>query len=169
MGEIVNKVQQSGIITLDLEEMYPHGTRFVIDLKEQLWEGLALKEKNFRTWVREHDWAQYQDAYIAINCSAEAIIPTWAYMLVSTAVQPYALLVTAGNSQELERSIFSAFIQNLDITPYIDARVVIKGCSKLPVPLSAYTELTARLQEHVKSLMFGEPCSTVPLYKRPKV
>ena len=168
MSDIVNKVQKSGIITLDLEEMYPQGSRIVIDLADQLWEGLALKEKDFRAWVKEHDWSQYTNAFVSVDCSVDAIIPTWAYMLVAVQLEPVAQLVTAGNEHDLERSIFTRFISELDPTTYQDARVVVKGCSKLPVPLSAYSELTAKLRPVVKSLMFGEPCSTVPLYKKPK-
>ena len=166
MSEIVNKVEQSGLIQLDLEQLYPMGKRVVIDLKEQLWEGLALKEKDFRAWVKEHDWAQYADAYVSVHCSSEAIIPTWAFMLVSVQLQPYAKLVSAGNKEDLERTIFTGFVRDFDTTPYKDGRVIMKGCSKLPVPLNAYAELTAKLTPVVKSLMFGEPCSTVPLYKR---
>lgn len=168
MSDIINKVQQSGIITLDLEDMYPHGERIVIDLAEQLWEGLALKEKAFRTWVKEHDWSQYNRAFVSVHCSIDAIIPTWAYMLVAAELGKHAAFVSAGDKAQLEAAIFTRFVQQLDTLPYSDGRVVIKGCSKLPVPLNAYTEITAKLQPVVKSLMFGEPCSTVPLYKRPK-
>ncbi len=168
MSEIVNKIQQSGLINLDLGELYPKGDRVIIDLKDQLWEGLALKEKDFRVWIKEHDWSQYEGAFVSVDCSADAIVPTWAFMLVSVHVQPYASFVTAGSNEQLERAIFTRFIERLDLTPYTDGRVVIKGCSTLPVPLSAYAELTAKLTPITKSLMFGEPCSTVPLYKKPK-
>lgn len=168
MSEIVNKIEQSGLITLNLEEMYPSGKRVVIDLKEQLWEGLALKEKDFRAWVKEHDWSQYQSSYVSIHCSADAIIPTWAFMLVSVQLQPFAKMVTAGDAQALESAIFTRFAASFDTTPYEGERVIMKGCSNLPVPLNAYAELSARLSAVVQSLMFGEPCSTVPLYKKPK-
>jgi len=168
MSEIVNKVQQSGLVTLDLEELYPHGKRVIIDLKEQLWEGLALKEKDFRTWIKEHDWSQYKGHYVGIHCSADAVIPTWAFMLVSVQLAPYANLVSAGDLQQLEQAIFTRFVERFDTEPYTNARIIVKGCSTLPVPLNAYTELTAKLTAVAKSLMFGEPCSTVPLFKKPR-
>lgn len=168
MSEIINKVQQSGLITLDMEQDYPSNKRVVIDLKEQLWQGLALKEKDFRQWVKEHDWSLYQDCFVTIDCTADAIVPTWAYMLISVSLAPFAALVTAGNEERLEQSVFSQYVRSLDLDQYRDARVVVKGCSKVPVPISAYAELTALLTPVVRSLMFGEPCSTVPLYKRPK-
>jgi hypothetical protein len=168
MTEIENKVQKSGIVTLDLEELYPKGERMVIDLAERLWQGLALKEQDFRQWVKEHDWSAYADKFVSIDCTADAIVPTWAYMLVSVHLSPFAKLVTSGDGQALEQHIFTDFVRNLDPSAYADARVVVKGCSKLPVPLSAYAELTHRLTPIVKSLMYGEPCSTVPLFKRPR-
>jgi hypothetical protein len=165
---IINKVASSGIITLDLEEMYPAGERVVFDLKPLLWQEIALKEDDLRAFCKDHDWAQYQGKYVSVHCSADAIIPTWAYMLVATHLQPFAEFVTQGDADQLERTIFTRFVQQLGVEPYRDARVVVKGCSKLPVPLNAYVELSAKLQPVVKSLMFGEPCSTVPLYKAPK-
>lgn len=165
---IVNKVAASGIITLDLEELYPQGERTVFDLQPLLWQGIALKESELRDFVKAHDWAAYAGQMVGIHCSVEAIIPTWAYMLVAVYLQPHAAFVTQGDAEQLERAIFSRFVQQLDPTPYRDARVVVKGCSKYPVPLNAYVELAARLLPVVKSLMFGEPCSTVPLYKAPK-
>lgn len=166
MSEIINKVASSGIITLDLEEMYPNGDRIVFDLKPLLWQEIALKEDELRTFCKEHDWSQYQGKFVSVHCSADAIVPTWAYMLVATHLQPFAAFVTQGDAEQLERAIFTRFVQQLDEEPYCDARVVVKGCSKLPVPLNAYVELSAKLVPVVKSLMFGEPCSTVPLYKR---
>lgn len=168
MSEIINKVASSGIQTLDLENLYPQGKRTVFDIAPLLWEGIALKEKDFRAFVTDHDWAQYQGRFVSVHCSADAIIPTWAYMLVATHLQPYASFVTQGDADQLERAIFTRFVHRLDIEPYRAARIVVKGCSKLPVPLNAYVELSARLLPVVKSLMFGEPCSTVPLYKAPK-
>ncbi|MCB0791974.1 MAG: DUF2480 family protein [Flavobacteriales bacterium] len=166
---ILNKVAASGIITIDLEEMYPQGERVVLDLKPLLWQEVALKEDDLRDFCKAHDWAQYNGKFVAVHCSADAIIPTWAFMLVATHLQPHAAFVTQGGSDQLERAIFTRFVQQLDIGPYQQARVVVKGCSKLPVPLNAYVELSAKLLPVVKSLMFGEPCSTVPLYKAPKV
>ena len=165
---IINKVASSGIVSLDLEELYPQGERAIFDIAPLLWEGIALKEKDFRAFVKDHDWAQYQGQYVSVHCTVDAIIPTWAYMLVATHLQPYAAFVTQGDADQLERAIFTRFVQLLDVEPYRGARIVVKGCSKLPVPLNAYVELSAKLLLVVKSLMFGEPCSTVPLYKAPK-
>ncbi|MBK6776902.1 MAG: DUF2480 family protein [Flavobacteriales bacterium] len=168
MSEIINKVATSGIITLDLEEIYPQGERAVFDLKPLLWQEIALKEEDLRTFAKTQDWSQYKDKFVAVHCSADAIIPTWAFMLVATHLQPHAVFVTQGDADQLERAVFTRFVQQLDVEPYRNARVVVKGCSKLPVPLNAYVELSAKLLPVVKSLMFGEPCSTVPLYKAPK-
>lgn len=167
-GPIVNKVAASGLITLDLEELYPAGARVVVDLAPVLWQGLALREDDLRAFVKEHDWAAYTGKMVAVHCSADAIIPTWAYMLVATALQPHAAFVTQGDADQLERALFTRFVQSFDVAPYREARVVVKGCSHLPVPLNAYVELAAKLLPVVKSLLFGEPCSTVPLYKAPK-
>ena len=166
MGEIINKVQQSGLITIDLEEYYPKEERVEYDLAQNLWQGLALKEKDFREFVSANDWSVYKNKLVAITCTADAIVPTWAFMLVSGSVQPYAKKIIFGNLQELESAVFSDIIRSLDANIFRDARVVIKGCSKLPVPVSAYVELTNKLLPVVKSLMFGEPCSTVPIYKK---
>ena len=166
MGEIINKVQQSGLITIDHEEYYPKEERVEYDLAQNLWQGLALKEKDFREFVSANDWSVYKNKLVAITCTADAIVPTWAFMLVSGSVQPYAKKIIFGNLQELESAVFSDIIQSLDANIFRDARVVIKGCSKLPVPVSAYVELTNKLLPVVKSLMFGEPCSTVPIYKK---
>ncbi|MCB0771090.1 MAG: DUF2480 family protein [Flavobacteriales bacterium] len=165
---IINKVASSGIITLDMEEMYPAGERVVFDLKPLLWEEVALREDDLRAFCNEHDWSQYAGNLVSVQCSADAIVPTWAFMLVATHLQPHVAFVTQGSIDQLERAIFTRFVQRLDVEPYRNARVVVKGCSKLPVPLNAYVELSAKLLPVVKSLMFGEPCSTVPLYKAPK-
>src|SRR5690606_36199610 len=130
-----------------------------------LWEDIALKEKDFRAFLKDHDRSRYQGQYVAVHCSVDAIIPTWAYMLVAVHLQPFAAFVTQGDAGQLERALFTRFVQGLDVEPFRGARVVVKGCSKLPVPLNAYVELSAKLLPEVKSLMFGEPCSTVPLFK----
>lgn len=165
---IINKVALAGIITLDLEELYPKGERVVFDLKPLLWQEVALKEADLREFVKTHDWAQYTGKFVSVHCSADAIIPSWAYMLVMTHLQPYAAFVTQGDAEQLERAIFTRFIAGLDTAPYHGARVVVKGCSNLPIPLNAYVEIGAKLMPYVKSLMFGEACSTVPLYKAAK-
>ncbi len=168
-GPIINKVATSGIITLDMEDLYPPGERVVFDLEPLLWQGVALKEDDLRAFCKTHDWSRYAGKLVTVHCSADAIIPTWAYMLVATHLQPHAAFITQGDADQLERAVFSRFVQGLETDNYRGARVVVKGCSKLPVPLNAYVELSARLLPVVRSLMFGEPCSTVPLYKAPKI
>ena len=168
-NHIINKVASSGIVTLDLEELYPQGERVVFDLKPLLWEEVALKEEDLRTFVKTHDWSQYKGQFVSVHCSVDAIIPTWAFMLVATHLQPHAPFVSQGDADQLERALFTRFVEQFDVEPYRNVRVVVKGCSKLPVPLNAYVELSAKLIPVVKSLMFGEPCSTVPLYKAPKL
>lgn len=167
-GNITNKVASSGVVTLDLEELYPQGERVVFDLKPLLWQEMALREDDLRTFCKTHDWAQYRGKFVAVHCSADAIVPTWAFMLVAVYLQPYAVFITQGDAEQLERAIFTRFVQQLDVEPWRGARVMVKGCSKLPVPLNAYVELSAKLLPVVKSLMFGEPCGAVPLYKAPK-
>ena len=166
MEEIVNKVAASGLVTINLEEFYPAGDRVSIDLAEQLWQGLALREKDFRSWIQTHDWSQYQGKHVAVFCSVDAIIPAWAFMLVASALSDYAVTVVQGNRNELEEVLFRNVVDGLDVTVYQDKRCVVKGCSNLPVPQSAYTHLVVRLRPVVRSIMFGEPCSTVPVYKR---
>ncbi len=167
-NEIVNRVAQSGLITIDLGEYYPQGARLVLDIKDQLFQGMILREKDFREFVKTHNWTQYQDAYVAVTCSADAIIPDWAWMLLSVSLAPFAKKIVFGNLELLETVLYSEILSQLDAEQYKDARVVVKGCGDKPVPLTAYVELTRRLQPVVKSLMYGEPCSTVPVYKQPK-
>ncbi len=163
--EIVNKVAASGLVTINLEDLYVQGERRVIDLAGWLYEGIVLREKDFRDAIKSHDWHQYNDALVAVHCTADAIVPTWAYMLITAALQPYARKIVFGDVTQLETELFNDKLATLDPAPYAGARVVIKGCSKVSVPVSAYMALTARLQPHVRSIMFGEPCSTVPVYK----
>ena len=166
MSEIVNRVAQSKLVTLDLEEYYPKGSRLQMDIKDWLFEGLILKEKEFRNQITSHNWEQYNDAYVAIYCSTEAIIPGWAYMLVSTKLQPYAKKVVLGSLEDMETSLFQAIIEDLDISDFKDKPVIIKGCSNKPIPPNAYIWATIKLQPVAKSIMYGEACSSVPLYKR---
>jgi hypothetical protein len=140
MDEIVNKVAASGIITLDMEELYPQGERVVFDLKPLLWQEVALKEDDLRAFAKTHDWSRYKGKLVSVHCSVDAIIPTWAFMLVATHLQPHAAFITQGDADQLERAVFTLFVQNIDLEPYRGARVVVKGCSKLPVPLNAYGE-----------------------------
>ena len=167
-NEITNKVASSGIITIDLEEFYPKGERKLIDIKAQLFQELILREKDFREYIKTNDWSIYQDCYVAIICSADAIIPTWAYMLMSLALEPYAKKISFGNLEQLESILYEEQLSKHDFEQYKDARVVVKGCGKLPVPTQAYVNLSAKLKPLAKSIMYGEPCSTVPLYKAPK-
>ncbi len=167
-AEIVNRVANSGLITLDLEEYYHPGERVVYDLKDNLYMGLILKEKDFRAFLKEHDWSQYAGKNVAITCTEDAIVPTWAYMLLTLQLQPFAHTIVFGNLNDLEEKLYFDAIAKIDPESYRSARVVVKGCSKVPVPTAAYVEITRVLRPFVQSLLFGEPCSTVPLYKRPK-
>jgi hypothetical protein len=166
--EIVNKVTNSGLITINLEEYYPEGDRVLFDLTPWLFEELILKEKDFREHLKQHDWSAYQNKFVAVTCSADAIIPAWAFMLLYSHLEPFAKKIVFGDLQRLEEEIFEDIISNFDLTPYIDQRVIIKGCSKKEIPMFTYAALTAKLRPHVKSIMFGEPCSTVPVYKKVK-
>ncbi len=163
---IVNKVANSGLITFNLEEYYVNGERMVYDIKDNLFHGLILKEQDFRAFVKEHDWSQYAGKHVAITCSADAIVPTWAYMLLANRMKPYAGEVIFGNLDTLEAILFSKALSKVNLSDYVDQRVVIKGCAHLEVPVNAYVEITALLTPIVKSLMYGEPCSTVPIYKK---
>jgi len=166
MSEIVNRVAQSKLMTLDLEEFYPEGTRLQIDVKDWLFQGLVLKEKEFRNQIAEHKWEQYEDAYVALYCSTEAIIPGWAFMLISTKLQPYAKKVVLGSLEDLETIIFKSIIEELNVSDFKDKPVIIKGCSNKPIPPNAYLWATIKLQPVAKSIMYGEACSSVPLFKR---
>ena len=166
MSEIVNRVAQSKLVTFDLEDYYPKGARVVLDIKDWLYEGIILREKEFRTSLENHDWSQYKDSYVAMTCSTDAIVPGWAYMLLTTKLQPYAKKVVQGTLQDLETILYQSVIENLDISSFQDKSVIIKGCSNKPVPPNAYLGLTERLQTVAKSIMYGEACSSVPLFKR---
>jgi hypothetical protein len=166
--EIINKVANSGIVQLDLEEIAPVGERVVYDIKQNLWEEMILKEKDFREFIKSNDWSVYKDKYVALTCSADAIVPTWAYMLLAGALQPHAKKIVFGTLNTLDTLLWNEAMKNIDLEKLKDARVVVKGCSTIPVPEAAFTELTNYLLPHVKSLMFGEPCSTVPVYKKAK-
>lgn len=163
---IVNKVAQSGLVTLDPAAFYPEGERVVYDIKDNLFQGLILREKDFREFVKTHDWSQYDGKNVAVTCTADAIVPAWAYMLLANRLAPYAKEVVFGSEEVLETVLFVKNIANMDVEQYRDQRLVIKGCGDIDVPVSAYVELTRKLTPVVKSLMFGEPCSTVPIYKK---
>ena len=164
--EIVNRIAQSKLIALDLEDFYPKGERILIDISQWLYEGLILREKEFRTYLEKEEWEQYQDTFIALSCSSDAIIPGWAYMLITTKLQPYAKRIVVGNLEVLETSIFQDIVANMDVKVFDQKSVIIKGCSKKPIPPNAYLWLTAKIQTVAKSIMYGEACSSVPLFKK---
>lgn len=166
--EIVNRVARSPIMTVNLEELYLSGRRFEIDIKQWLYQGFILKEKEFRQALKSHDWTEYKNGYIALFCSTDAIIPAWAYMLISTYLHPIAKKVIVGQLQDLEIVLFSEVIKDLDVRPYENKPVIIKGCTNKPVPQTAYILLIEKLQTTAKSIMFGEACSAVPLFKKKK-
>lgn len=166
--EIINRVANSSLTTVDLEDFYPKGNRVLFDIKDWLFQELILKEKDFREHVKNHDWSQYQDTYVALSCTADAIIPSWAYLLITTQLSPLAKKVVVGNLELLETTIFQDVIAQMDVSLYNDKPIIIKGCSNKPIPDSAYTLLISKLQPVAKTIMFGEACSTVPLYKKPK-
>ena len=167
MSELfVNKVAESGLITIDLEKYIPKGENMVFDLKEYLFMELILKEKEFRASLKETEWEKFRDKNVAIVCSADAIIPVWAYMLVVSYLQPVAKEIVMGDAQELEKKLFIQNIDAININEFADKRIVIKGCGETPIADFAYMEITKRLLPVVKSIMYGEPCSTVPVYKK---
>ncbi len=166
MDEIVNKVQESGLIQLDMENFKPNIEIIEIDLASQLWQGLVLKEKDFRAWIKSHNWSSYENKAVYTHCSADAIIPTWAFVLVGIQLEGAAAKSIIGNREDLMRSLISEKISEFDISEYRDAKIIIKGCSEIPSPEFAMTLLVQRLKNVAKSVMYGEPCSTVPLYKR---
>lgn len=167
--EIINKVKSSSLITLDLEEILDKTTpRISIDLKEHLFQGLVLREKDFRTFIKEEDWSRYSGAFVNIYCSEDAIIPNWAYMLLASKLSPFSKITVFGDRNELEKEILRNNIRQIDVSEYENAKVVIKGCSDLSHPEFAFTEITQQLTPYVSSLMYGEPCSTVPIYKGAK-
>ncbi len=167
-GEIVNRVAASKLVTLDLEDFYPVGERVVIDLKDWLFEELVLREKDFRNEVNSHDWTAYEGKYVAILCSTDAIIPSWAYLLVTIQLTPFARKVVVGSLELLESQIFESIIQSLPLEPYENRPVIIKGCSEKNIPETAYASLVSRLLPVTTSLMYGEACSSVPLHKKKK-
>ena len=168
MEPLVNRVAQSSLITIKPEDFYPKFPIVEFDLKDYLFHGLILKEIEFRQNLKDLDWSKFKDCCLTIYCSTDAIIPTWAYMLVASYAQKHALDVCFGNKSDCLNAYFRERIRNLTIDPYVGAKVVIKGCSDLEIPPAAYLELTRKLQPVVASIMYGEPCSTVPVYKQSK-
>ncbi len=162
---IENRVEKSGIITLDLVDFIPPGNQHVVDVKDFMHEGLILREKDFRLRIKEKDWSEFQDGFVAVTNSSDGIIPLWAYMLISSALHPYSSLVVRGNKSHLKGALLRRSIEAIDESEFKDKRVVVKGCGKESIPESAYIAITQKLQPVVKSLMFGEACSTVPVFK----
>jgi hypothetical protein len=166
VGEVLNRVSSSSLITLDLEEFHSSGNRILFDIKEWLFQEQILKEKDFRALLKSHDWAQYKNKNVAIVCSADAIVPTWAYMLISIHLQPFVHKQVFGSLQDLETQLYLTALDQIDWQKFNHAKVVVKGCSKVEVPLAVYVEVSNRLTPLAASIMFGEPCSTVPLFKK---
>jgi len=166
MDEIINKVDQSGLITLNLEDYYDSDKRVFIDLKDHLYEGMILRERDFRAFVKSNDWSYCRDCNIAIDITTDAIVPAWAFMLVASAVSPLSKTVIKGSLEDLNKHLYTRALQKIDLTELQDKFVIVKGCSKVPVPESTYVELCALLQPVVKTLGYGEACSKVPLFKR---
>lgn len=163
---LVNKVAKSGLITIDLESFFPKEALCVFDIKDYLFMELILKEKDFRAALQAHDWTQYEGKNLTVYCSSDAIVPLWAYMLVTVYAAPFAKTVVQGSPEEFYKQAFQNTLSKLDYTQYAGKKIVIKGCSKKPVPPSAYVELTRNLLPFAKSIMYGEPCSTVPVFKQ---
>lgn len=167
-GEIVNRVANSPLITFDLESYYPKGTRVAVDLSQWLYEGLILREKEFRKAIQDWEIDHLKDSFVALHCSTDAIIPGWAYMLVSAKLQPITQKVAVGNLTDLETILYTEIIQNLDVSEFSGKPIIIKGCANKPVPQSAYVLITQKLLPVAKSVMYGEACSSVPIYKKAK-
>jgi hypothetical protein len=163
---IINKVAESGLITIDLETYYPKGETAVFDLKDHLFMGMILKEKEFREGLKNIDWEKYRNKNVALLCSADAIIPVWAWMLVASWLQPVAKEIVMGDEKELHKTLFLKNLSTINTGEFTDKKVVIKGCGETPIEDFVYMEITKRLRPVVKSIMYGEPCSTVPVYKR---
>lgn len=164
--EIVNRVANSSLKTIDLEDFYPKGNRVVFDIKGWLFEELILREKDFRESAKNHDWSQYQDSYVALTCSSDAIIPSWAYLLLSVELTSFAKKVVVGDLELLETTIYQEIINEFDVSEYKDKPVIIKGCANKPIPSTAYTLLIEKVKPVAKTILFGEACSTVPLFKK---
>ena len=165
-GEIINRVAKSPLVTIDLEAYYPEGERVVYDLKQNLFQELILREKDFREQVKAHDWSGYQGKHVAVHCSVDSIIPLWAFMLIAINLEPYAQTVVFGDLSQLEAELFKQSLNKIDPAEFVDKKVVIKGCSNIDIPTGVYMEIARMIRPHAASIMYGEPCSTVPLYKK---
>ncbi|HWV69528.1 DUF2480 family protein [Chitinophaga sp.] len=166
MDEIINKVAQSGLETIDLEQFYPEGEIVEFDIKDYLFMGLILKEKDFRAAMQSHDWEQYRGKNVGLICTADAVVPLWAYMLVMTNLEPVVAYAAFGNAEFIHNTLYLRNLGAIDVSVFVDKRIVIKGCGDKRVGEIAYAEITRLLRPVVKSIMYGEPCSTVPVYKK---
>ena len=164
--EIINRVANSVLVTINLEDYYPEGQRVLFDIKDWLHEGFVLREKEFRDQIASYNWSQYQDSYVALTCSSDAIIPGWAFMLISLQLESFAKKTIIGTLENLETAIYQDVLSTLDVSEFTNKPLIIKGCSKKPVPQNAYIMLASKLKPIAKSIMYGEACSSVPLYKR---
>lgn len=164
--EIVNKVEQSGLINIELDSFLKGKKIVMLDIQDQLYEGLVLKEKDFRQFISEHNWTRYSDSILGVFCSSDAIIPMWTYMLIASAAKPFANEIIFGNNEQVKIELINQSIKTMNVSDYKDERVIVKGCSNINLPEQSYIYITEKLQPVVKSLMFGEACSTVPIYKR---
>lgn len=167
-GEIVNKVANSSLKVFDLEDLYPSNPRMEIDIAQWLYEGFVLREKDFREALKQVNWSAYKDAYVGLFCSTDAILPGWTYMLLTNYLQPIAKRIFLGDRQHLEKSIYQELLLGIDYSEYKDLPVIIKGCSKKEIPEEAYVLATQLMMNHARSIMFGEACSAVPIYKKPR-
>ncbi|MCS7028066.1 MAG: DUF2480 family protein [Bacteroidia bacterium] len=165
-GEIVNRVANSNLQVFNLEDLYDPHERVVLDIKDQLYMGMILREKDFREFIKNHDFTQYKDKNVAITCSADAIVPTWAYMLLAAKLEGIAHYFVFGTLDDLERALYQKALSEVDWEKYANQKVVVKGCSKVKVPVYAYVEATRRLRAVAEKIMYGEPCSTVPIFKK---
>ena len=168
MDEIINKVANSKLEVFGLEDYYPQGKRIQIDISQWLIEGFLLKEKDFREQLKNHNWSQYQDCYVALNCATDAIVPGWAIILVAVNVSAFAKTTFNGNLEDLESFLYQEILLTIDFTVYQNKSVILKGCSKKPVPMTAYVLAVQNLIPFAKSIMYGEACSAVPLFKSNK-
>ena len=166
--EIINKVATSQLITIDLADFFPEGERVQYDLKHNLFQELILREKDFRSFIKEHDWTEFEGKHVAIHCSVDAIIPKWAYMLLATKLSLFAKTLVYGDLSDLETELLLRSIRDINPEDYKDKKIVIKGCGDKDISETAYMEIVTRLQPSVSSIMYGEPCSTVPIYKKPR-
>jgi hypothetical protein len=166
MAEFVNKVAESGLITIDLENWYPKGEIVVFDLKDYLFMGMIVKEKEFRDTLKNTDWEIYRNKMVSVVCSVDAIIPSWAFMLVASYLQPVCKELALATPEEMRKQVFLRNIQSINSVDYKDQRVIVKGCGDTPIGDFAYLEITRILRPVVRSLMYGEPCSTVPVFKK---